>query len=338
MPEAYVGDQIGIRSTTDTVEQVKEALGPVTGIRIDNSQTEEEEKPAEEEETPVAETETEEETEEQREAREAAEAEAAEEKKARKAMPLVPRARLNEEIRKRKELERQLAEKDDEPAPVKTVAETRVQTYCGRPKPTIDDFNKDPEKYPDPYATLADKSGEWHADERDAKRAFESAVEAEIATFRDAIPETLKRRPDYNEVVNGSDVQISQNMKKFMYQSDIGPDMLLYLVENPDEAARILNMRERAQSAELFALEATLMEEFGIEDETEEEVVPPPKKTVVPPPKKTVSKAPIPASRLKSVGPQPKTLQDLAGTTDRESGRVEYNPAYTQAVKARRGT
>lgn len=346
---AYVGDQIGIRSTTDTVEQVKEALGPVTGIRIDNSETEEE-KPSVETEavdgsTAADETETEEETEEEKEAREAAEAEAAEEKKAKKAMPLVPRARLNEEIRKRKELERQLAEKDDEPETVKSAAETRPQTYCGRVKPTIDVFTADPTKYPDPYAAHAEAVGEWFADERDAKREFEGRVtaaakarEEETALFKATIPETLKRRPDYNDVVNGSDVQVSTLMEKFCYESEIGPDLLLYLVENPDEAERVRNMRPRAQSAEMFALEATLMEEFGIEDEDDEEVVPPPKKAVVPPPKKTVSKAPLPASRIKSVGPQPKTLQDLAGTTDRESGRVEYNPAYTQAVKARRGT
>lgn len=351
MPEAYVGDQIGIRSTTDTPEQVKEALGPISGIRIDDAPETEEEKPPVEGEEEAPETdETKTEEEEEAPAEEGEEdAEAGKPKKKSAVMPVVPRARLNEEIRRRKALERQLAERDEEPAektPEKVAAETRPQTYCGRAKPTIDTFTSDPVKYPDPYAAHADAVGEWYADERDAKREFEGrltaaakAREEEVALFKATIPETLKRRPDYNDVVSGSKVEISTLMEKFVYESEIGPDVLLYLVENPDEAERVRNLRPRAQSAEMFALEATLMEEFGIEEGEEEETPPPPKKAVAGPPlKKSVSKTPPPPSRLKSVGPQVKDLQQLAGTTDRESGRVAYNPAYTAAVKARRGT
>lgn len=349
----YVGDQVEIESSSDTVEQVKAAMAST--VEIEESPAEEtetekkpptKEKAKEEPEPEAGETETEEEETEEETEEKPDKAEAEEEKPKKKATPThVPLSRLNEVIRKVKTLERQLAERDEEPEPeVKTVAETKPQTYCGRPKPTIDDFTKDPEKYPDPYATFAEAYGDWKVDESDAKREFDGrqkavakAREEEDALFKATVPKTLERRADYNDVVNGSDVMIHDDMVKFIKQSDIGPDLLLYFVEHPDEAERVRTLRSRAQSAEMFAIEATLKEEFGITDEVEEEAVPP-KKVIPPPKKKLVSHTPPPPNRLKPAGPGPKSLQELAGPADKQGIDIDFNPAYERAVKARRGS
>ena len=355
MPQAYVGDQIGIRSTSDTVEQVQEALGTKTGIRVDASATDDEPKPEEEipgadekpdegDEPDPDETEEDKEEREQAEADAAAEAELAKSKKG-KPMPVVPRARLNEEIRKNKELERQLAAKSEKVEPETPAAEVRPVTYCGRPEPKIEDYTGNAAKYPDPYAAFIKDNGQWVRDETRAELAYESrqaaaqkAREAEYAPFNASVAETLKRRPDYNDVVNGSKVPISDRMADFVTkEAEIGAEVLLYLSENPDEAERIRELSIREQRVEMFALEATLMEELGIADD-DDEPAPPKKTTPAAVPKKAVSKTPAPPARIKAGGPGIKSLQDLAGPVDREGIRVEYNPAYTAAVKARRGT
>lgn len=338
---------IEIESSSDTVEQVTEALAKSIEIDEAPAATEEEEKPvvkpprAKEEpaeEEPAAETEEEEPTEE--------EAVVEEEKPKKPAPKHVPLSRLNEEIRKRKAAERraEAAEASEEPAPeVKPGVDTKPQTYCGRTKPTIAEFQADPEKYPDPYASHADAVGEWYADERDAKREFESrataaakAREEETALFKSTLPKTLERRPDYHDIVTGSDVRIHAEIERFVYESEIGPDMLLYFVENPDEAEKLNGMRTRSRAVAMLELEEKLKEEIGVEEPEAEEK--PAAKKIVPPLKKEVSKAPLPPSRLKPAGPGPKTLQELAGPVDKVGVDLDFNPAYEKAVKAKRGT
>ncbi len=355
MSQAYVGDQVGIRSTSDTVEQVKEALGARSGIREDTPDDEEtpgqdtpddDAEPGEgDEEAPTGDEDDDAKDDEGGEGEGDDEPEAKAKPKPKSAMPVVPRARLNEEIRKRKALEIQLAAKGGKVEPDAPAPEVKPVTYCGRPKPTIAQFTADAAKYPDPYAAHAEACGEWFADERDAKRTYEANIEtanrkreAEYASFNASVAETLKRRPDYNDVVDGSQVQVSDRMADFITkEAAIGAEILLHLVENPDEAERIRDLSTREQKIEMFALEATLMEELGIADEDEvKEPIPPKKSPVVP--KKSQSKTPPPPTRLKGAGPGVKSLQDLAGPVDREGVRIEYNPAYTAAVKARRGT
>lgn len=332
---------IEIESSSDTIEQVTEALAK--SIEIDESQPdieEKEEKPpakppkAKEEpadEEPAVETEEE----------EPAEEAAVEEEKPKKAPPKhVPLSRLNEEIRKRKAAERraEAAEASDEPAPeVKPAMEAKPQTYSGLPEPKIEDFTSDPEKYPDPHAAFVKKNGEWNRAEARAEAAFEArqaeaikARDEEMAGFKKQLPKTLERRPDYTEIVTGSDVQITTLMEKFVYESEIGPDMLLFFVENPDEAERIRLLRPRSATVAMLELEKQVQAEIG-EEPAEEKEKPVVKKS---PP----SKAPPPISRVKSSGPGPKTLQELAGPVDKVGVDLDFNPDYEKAARAKRRT
>ncbi len=347
---------IEIETSTDTVEQVKAALEPT--IEIEESQPEETEaeakpvvKPAKEA-AQETETETEEETEETEEAEESAEEEEETVKPKKAAPPTVPRSRLNEEIRKRRDAESRLEEaRRSKPAAAtkeEPAEEAKPQFYCGRPKPMIKDFLDDPEKYPDPYASFGDVMGEWHADERDAKREYETrraeaeeAREAQVAPYKALLPAMLERRPDYLDVVKASDVQISAPMQDFCWNSKIGPDIFLHFAENPEVAGEIMAIGTiRGQGRAMDALEAELAAELGVDlDETEEEQPKPKAKTkaAAPPPKKIVtSKAPPPIVPLKPAGKGPKTLQELAGPEDKTGIDIEFNPEYERAVKAQR--
>lgn len=342
----YVGDQIEIESTSDTPEQVATAMGAT--IEIDESPTGETEtgkKPpakeeAEEPESEEGETKTEEEETEEEPA------EKADKEKPKKAdpMPVVPRAKLNKVIARVKELERQLAEKDNEPEP-EAVAEVRPETFSGKPEPKIEDYTSNSEKYPDPYATLVKEHGAWMREETRAEIAFEQRRDAfikrreeETKLFKASEKVTLQIRPDYNSVMKANkDVEVHPEIQAFLEDSEIGSYGLLYLAEHQDELQSLNSMRKRARDAAMTELETTLLAEVkelqGDEAEPEEE---PETKVTPPPKKKLLSKAPLPANRLKPAGPGPKSLQELAGPVDKQGIDIEFNPEYERQTKARR--
>ena len=347
-------EDITIETSTDTIEQVQEALG--ASVEIEESPTEETEtekkpaakpsKQAEAEAEPEEEsaTETEEEPEETEEPTEE-KAETATEKPKKAVPATVPRSRLNQEIEKRKAAERRLAALDATPTkkePEATEPEARPETFSGKPEPKIEDFLNN-EKYPDPYAALNKATAAWVREETRAEIAFdqqrekaEAARQELIGPFLEREEKTLERRPDYNTVVKRSQLQITGQMEMFVYDSEVGPDMLLYFVENPKEAKRIGNLRSVGQAEALIELQTKLKAEIEGDTEEGETEEPPAKKTL--PPKKTVSKAPLPPSRLKATGPGPKSERELAGPEDRTGVDIEFNPELERLERAKRQT
>src|SRR3990167_7087301 len=328
---------VEIESSTDTVEQVQEALGSAIEIEESPSAEEAETPPAkpskeaktedaEEEATESGETTTEEETEQTEE-----EEQAEEKKEAKpKAADTIPRARLNKEIARRKDLERQLREKSASSTEKETTpTETEPQSFSGKPEPKIEDFvNND--KYPDPYAAFTKEHGKWVREETMAEiaqqqeqRAAENERKALVGNFTKAMKDTVKRLPDYNDVIEeNADVQISGPMRLRIYKSAIGPDLLYHLAKNPDEAADIFDMDADDQIAAMVEIETRIKGEIKTGKKTVAEETEPPKKTV--PPKKVASKAPEPPNRLKPAGPGPKSLEELAGPTDRVGVDLEF--------------
>ena len=365
-PKNTSSANVEIETSTDSVEQVKEALGESAEID-DTTETEtEKEKPAEtESEEEEESTETETETKEGEETEEAAEEEKGEKKEAVTKKPaakpapnLIPRARLNEEIDRRKKVERELADaRKAKPAATATEVEeesTEPQTFSGKPEPTIESYLGN-EKYPDPYAAFTKDHGAWVRAETMAEIAQNQQAEAAererttlVSNFNKNVKETEKRHPDYKEVVTDSQVQLSGFMERRVYKSPIGPDMLLYFAKNPEKAEEICAMDLDDQAAEMVQLEARLRKQIAkaakteeTEEEAEEEAEEEPAKTatgkVLPkktPTTKTTSTAPEPPKRVKANGPAPKSLEELAGPTDKSGVDIDYNPEYERAVKA----
>ncbi len=337
---------IEIETSTDTVEEVKEALGATVEIEeSEEVETPAPKKPAKvdppaesEEEEPAAEVDTEEESEEEEET-----------PAPKKQVPqTVPRARLNEEIRKRKALEAQLAAKGEPKDETPAAEETRPETFSGKPEPQEAEFMVGVDQY-DP-AAVNKALGEhrkalraWDREEARAEAAYEKQLEDQkriqderTENFRKTLPATIERLPDYQDVVGAAtDVMLSGVMEDFVFASTIGGDLLYHLAQNPDEVSRIASIRTmRGQNAEMEKLETELLAAIG-EPEEEEET---PKAKTPPPLKKTISRTPPPPSRIKPAGPGPKSLQELAGPADRTGIDVEFNPEFERADKARRKT
>lgn len=358
-------EQFEIESSTDTVEQVKEALGAT--VEIDDTAPEGDEKPAGDKDPKASkeadepeEAESEESSEEKPDKEEKPEGD---KPKKKDPPPMVPRARLAEEVAKRKAAERKLAsatreeDPDDEPAPE---AAKEPQFFSGKARPKLADFTKgvdefDSKAMSEATGKFTEAITDWASEEADAKATYrqeqteiQRAHEARIGDFlerRDALFEAM---PESREIILGSKAKISPYMEGFVYESEVGAYLLLHFAENPKAAKQISDLRERSQSTAMLELEAKINKDLkaeageeGDEDADDESepaesrVIP---KKAVPPKKPNVSKAPPPTTRLKTSGPGPKTEAELAGPTDKSGIDLEFNPEYERAVKARRTT
>ena len=337
---------IEIETSTDSVEEVQEAMG--AAVEIEESPLPEATEEQPEEEKPAEES-AEEESEKTDDEEEAPEVEEkAEEKPVKKAVPqTVPRSRLNEEIRKRKDLEQQLRERR-EPAAVKAEAPSESnepQTFSGKPEPKIEDYLDKPDKYPDPYAALIKDHSKWTREETlaevEANKVQESADAAKaklVGAFNKHVETAIKERiPDYTEVVSESEVQISGLMERRIFKSPYGPDMLYALTQDPDRAAEILAMEIDDQVEAMIELESEI--KAAIPAVKKPAGTPPnggpPRKPVVP---KTSSSAPPPPSRIKGAGPVPKSERELAGPEDRTGVDIEFSPELERLDRAKKKT
>ncbi len=349
---------IEIETSTDTPEEVKTALGATVEIEEGSpeEQAEEEEQPekpaarkapkAKEEPAEEPETDDEEEDDEEEEPEEEAT-----EKKPKKQTPMVPTARLNEEIRKRRDAEARLAAKET-PRKEEPAAEERPKTFSGKPEPTMEEFMVGVDKFDDDAKEKARQAHlkavrQWDREEARAEAIYDAKVQeanerlTELRSdFEERKTAFAEQEPLYEELVPSSTVMLSDQQTNFVLDSEVGPHLLLYFVQHPKEAETIRRMKGRSQAAAMLTLEAEVMEEYGVELEAEKPPVrvkaPKATETVTPPKKPITSKAPQPPSRIKSAGPGPKTEQDLAGPTDRVGIDIDFNPAYEKAVAARR--
>lgn len=362
---------IEIETSTDSVEEVQAALSKTAEVELApetpageevKDPPEEEQTEGEQEETPDSEEPAgEDDTEEEKPA--ATDKKEGEPKPAAKAKT-VPMARLNEEIRKRKAVEAELRQKresdrstkpDDKP-----IEPERPKTFSGVAEPKIEDFLKDVDEFDQKAvaqatAKFSKAAIDWARQEGKAEDAYDrqqeerkSAENEKVKLFKQALPDTIARRPEYNDLVPNSNVFISDTMKDCMFESTIGPDLLLHFVLNPDQAERVCAITSlRGQVREMEKIEAELLPEIEAAraaaggGKGEGAPATPAKNGKIIPPKKTAaapasSNAPAPPARVRSAGTAPKTEQELAGTQDKTGVDIDFNPEYEKSVKNRR--
>ena len=122
-------------------------------------------------------------------------------------------------------------------------------------------YEKDVEKYGTDVEAYAAAKVER---DRQEKAAAEAKAKAE-GTAREAwekkLQDTLKRRPDFDVESAIAEVRPSVVMNGFFVRSKIGPDILAYLQDNPDEADRIRVIQDPFEAhEELLGIQAQLSE------------------------------------------------------------------------------
>lgn len=122
------------------------------------------------------------------------------------------------------------------------------------------------------------------------RRAIEQAQQQERERHQERIAAAAEKYPDFHEVAENPDVQVSMVMAHAILQSDSGPDIQYYLGANPAEAKRIMALTPPRQLVELGKIEAKLTA---------------PKPEAAPAPKPRISNAPPPIRPLKSGDVEP---------------------------------
>lgn len=110
-------------------------------------------------------------------------------------------------------------------------------------------------------AEYVDASVEWKLKQKEAE-SVANAAKAEQAQVEAAhqkrILEAVSRIPDYEEVVNKSDLELRMPLIQFIRESELGPDLAYHLEKNRDVAERLNRLSPIRQLAEMGKLEETL--------------------------------------------------------------------------------
>lgn len=129
------------------------------------------------------------------------------------------------------------------------VAEKPAKTETEPLKPKSADFG-DPDAYDNAVEDWIAAKSAWIADKRVAQRLDEENKKREqevVLTQQKAVQDAFNKRvetarakyPDYSEVAESAEVQVSFPMAYAILNSEQGPDIQYYLGKNPAEAERI---------------------------------------------------------------------------------------------------
>lgn len=152
-------------------------------------------------------------------------------------------------------------------------------------KPKFSDYN-DIEAYTE---AVTDWKLERKLQEVQQQNKQKSATE----TYNSRVREFEKVRPDFQEVLASTELQISQPVTELILESEVGPAVVLYLAENEDETERINGLSPARQLAEIGKIEAKLASKATTKVE-----------------KKVVSKAPTPVKPVSGSAPVAKKSLD----------------------------
>ncbi len=167
--------------------------------------------------------------------REAAKAEAQQEREARLALE----ARL-------KELE---AKANPQPA--------QAQANDLGPEPTPDQFS-DMFEYAKALAEYTADRRLMERDQQEVQRKAAAEQELKFKAWAERIDKAKNELPDFDEMVQSSEVSVSDPVRDAIMESDVGPKILYHLAENPEFATKLNGMSVISALREIGKLEARL--------------------------------------------------------------------------------
>ncbi|MFH1574352.1 MAG: hypothetical protein ABIG68_10230, partial [Acidobacteriota bacterium] len=154
-------------------------------------------------------------------------------------------AEIQQLLEQRHKLREELAQKGA-PKPESPPGQ-QARPAADRPKrPKIDEFESY-EKYEDALDKYSEDLADWKVAGRlDAERAaYAKHMQAErvqqtnqqiLTTWQKREAETVKRHPDFREKVAELDIPQNPILDAFVFESDIGPDIVYHLATHPEEA------------------------------------------------------------------------------------------------------
>ena len=180
----------------------------------------------------------------------------------------------------------------------------RVETSDEEPKP--EQFN-DAFEYARALAEYSAEQALKNRDRVELEKKYQAEHDKLIEVWNDRLETTKKELPDYQDMIESSDVMVSDQVRDALLESDAGPRILYHLAENPDYAEKLSKMTVISALREIGKLEARF-------EKTETKPV-------------VRSKAPAPINPLRATG----------GSMDTTIGSDgEFHGTYSQWREARK--
>lgn len=199
------------------------------------------------------------------------------------------------ELTKQREAARLEAERERNAREALEARLKELETKVNPPKSEEPDPKPDPSQFNDAIE-YAEALAEWTADkklrERDQAELARKAEEEQSRMrqkFQERLDAVKQDLPDYDDMIASSDVAVSGPVTDAIIESDVGPQILYYLAENPDFARELAEKSITSQLRSIGRLEAKF------------EKLETPKPSVKEPVAKK-SNAPAPINPLKSGG------------------------------------
>ena len=207
------------------------------------------------------------------------------------------------EITKQREAARQEAERERQ---ARIDLENKLREMEAKLKPAPQEpVEADPKPKPEQFSDMfeyAEALSEWTADKRiKEEKAKEAAQKVEqerqkvMETWSSRVNDFREKTPDFDDLVGSADVTVSNEVRDAIFESDVGPQILYHLAENPDVAKKLQGMSPIGALRMIGKLEAKF----------EDSPAPTPKETAV-----KTSKAPPPIKPIKATANGPVTELD----------------------------
>jgi hypothetical protein len=148
----------------------------------------------------------------------------------------------------RESLEAKVAELERRSQP-----QQRVETLDEEPKP--EQFN-DAFEYARALAEYSAEQALKNRDRVELEKKYQAEHDKLIEVWNDRLETTKKELPDYQDMIESSDVMVSDQVRDALLESDAGPRILYHLAENPDYAEKLSKMTVISALREIGKLEA----------------------------------------------------------------------------------
>lgn len=166
-------------------------------------------------------------------------------------------------LTKQREEARQDAERE---RAAREVLESKVRELEGRSRPQAEPAAATEEPQPSQFSDAFEyaKALAEFSTERALRNRDRQDAERKAAVDRDKVIETWNTRlsaakadlPDFDDMVASSDVQVSDQVRDAILDSDVGPKILYHLAEHTDLATKLAGMSTASALREIGKLEA----------------------------------------------------------------------------------
>lgn len=171
------------------------------------------------------------------------------------------------EITKQREAARQEAERERQ---ARLELENKVKELESKlqPAPKQEQTEPDPKPRHEQFSDMfeyAEALSEWTADKRireekakEAAQKVEQERQRTLDTWANRVQDFRSKTPDFDDMVGSADVVVSNEVRDAIFDSEIGPQILYHLAENPDVAKKLQGLSPISALRMIGKLEAKL--------------------------------------------------------------------------------